>query len=220
MKNKILTALTAFALALVFCACGVVDNVSSDGSAENSDRTETYSGTEESVPDEASEAVSEDESKTEAESESESESVSESSEPSDESSETPVTDDTVSAGETDGEFSVTTADGTVTSSGSVYTIKSAGTYSVQGKLDGQIIVEAGDEDVVEIELNGVTISCSTDSPIKILSADKVEISAKSGTENVINDTRPAKTVDTDTSGEGAIYAKTDLKLKGTGTLVV
>ncbi|MGX8704244.1 MAG: carbohydrate-binding domain-containing protein, partial [bacterium] len=59
-----------------------------------------------------------------------------------------------------------------------------------------------------------------DSPIKILSAEKVEISAKKGTDNVINDNRSEKNASDETQGEGAIYAKADLKLKGTGTLVV
>lgn len=57
-------------------------------------------------------------------------------------------------------------------------------------------------------------------PIKVLTAGKVEISAKKDTGNTITDSRSAKTTDTTTLGEGAIYAKTDLKLKGSGTLVV
>ena len=132
----------------------------------------------------------------------------------------PVTDSDITAEEATGEFTLTTADGKYERSGSVYTITAAGTYALSGALNGQILVEAGENDEVILELNGVTLTCSTDSPVKILSADKVEISAKSGTENVINDTRSAKTADSDSQGEGAIYAKTDLKLKSTGTLVI
>ncbi len=131
-----------------------------------------------------------------------------------------ATDSSVTAQETSAAFSVTTSDGIVEENGSVYTITSAGTYTLTGYLSGQILVEAGEEDEVVLELSGTTIVCSTDSPIKLLSADKVEISAKSGTENVIKDTRSAKTTDSETQGEGAIYAKCDLKLKGSGTLVV
>ncbi|MBQ6920289.1 MAG: carbohydrate-binding domain-containing protein [Bacilli bacterium] len=122
--------------------------------------------------------------------------------------------------ENTGEFSISTSDGTYSKSGSIYTLSTAGTYSLSGKLEGQILVSAAETDEVVIELNGVSISYDQDSPIKAVSADKVEISAKGDTENTISDNRSAKTVDTDTLGEGAIYADCDLKLKGSGTLVV
>ncbi|MBR4467109.1 MAG: carbohydrate-binding domain-containing protein, partial [Clostridia bacterium] len=136
------------------------------------------------------------------------------------SREEPVTDKTVDATETDGEFTISTSGGKFTKNGSAYILAAAGTYALSGKLEGQIIVEAGKDDEVVLELNGVTITCGTDSPIKITSAGDVEISAKSGTGNVINDTRPEKTADDANQGEGAIYAKADLKLKGTGTLEI
>ena len=141
-----------------------------------------------------------------------------------------VTDGSITAKEATGDFTVTTSDGaapsvssTLTASGSedaVYTITKAGTYTLTGALEGQVIVEVGDEDEVVLELSGVTLTCDTDSPIKVLSAGKVEISAKSGTENLIRDTRSAKTTDDDSQGKGAIYAKSDLKLKGSGVLVI
>ncbi|MBR5721726.1 MAG: carbohydrate-binding domain-containing protein, partial [Clostridia bacterium] len=130
-----------------------------------------------------------------------------------------VTDTAITAKESTGEFTVTTEDGTYSGEDGVYTISSAGTYMLKGSLEGQIIVDAGDDDEVVIELSGVTITCDTDSPIKILNADKVEISAKKDTENVINDKRTPGSGD-DTQGKGAIYAKCDLKLKGKGTLVI
>ena len=118
------------------------------------------------------------------------------------------------------EFAVTTTDGEYEKANNIYTLKKAGTYSLSGNLEGQILVEAGEDDEVVIELNNVSISYDQDSPIKALTAGKVEISAKKDTGNSVIDNRKAKTVDTDTLGEGAIYAKTDLKLKGSGTLVV
>lgn len=132
----------------------------------------------------------------------------------------PASDESVSASEVTGEFIMNTADGNFVQDGSKYTVTAAGTYSLRGALEGQIVVSAGEADEVVLELNGVTITNAEDSPIKILSADKVEISAKKGTGNVINDNRPAKAEENDTTGEGAIYAKADLKLKGAGTLVI
>ena len=141
-----------------------------------------------------------------------------------------VTDGSITADEATGDFTVTTSDGAAptissetTASGgesAVYTITKAGTYSLTGALTGQVLVEAGEEDEVVLELNGVTLTCDWDSPIKVLSAGKVEISAKSGTENLIRDTRAVKTADDDSQGKGAIYAKADLKLKGSGVLVI
>ena len=130
-----------------------------------------------------------------------------------------ATNSDITAAEATAEFEMNTSDGTFTVSDGVYTITSAGTYACSGLLEGQIVVSAGEDDEVIIELSGATVSCGTDSPIKIVSAGDVEISAKKGTENVINDGRAAKTAES-TGGEGAIYAKCDLKIKGAGTLVV
>ena len=132
----------------------------------------------------------------------------------------PVTDNNITAQEATGTFEMTSADGVFSNSGNVYTITSAGTYTATGLLEGQIVVDAGETDEVVIELSGATVTCGTDSPVKALSAGNVDISAKKGTENVINDTRSAKTSDDENQGEGAIYAKCDLKIKGNGTLVI
>lgn len=132
-----------------------------------------------------------------------------------------VTDpDDIEVSENTGEFSIVSSDGSFSETEIGYELSSAGTYTLSGKLDGQILVNASEDAEVIIELNGVSISYDQDSPIKVVSADKVEISAKKDTENSINDLRSAKSVDTDTLGEGAIYADCDLKLKGSGVLVV
>lgn len=124
--------------------------------------------------------------------------------------------------EATGDFTIETQDGDYTVEGNVYTLTAAGTYTLSGALNGQILVNAGADAEVVIELKGVTITCDFDSPIKVVKkgADKVEISAQKDTENVIKDTRAEKTVDSDDQGEGAISAKCDLKLKGKGVLVV
>ena len=132
----------------------------------------------------------------------------------------PVVDQNITAEEATGDFVMTTEDGAFSNSGNVYTITSAGTYTASGLLEGQIVVDAGEEDDVVIELSGATVTYGEDSPVKILSAGSVDISAKKDTENVINDTRSTKTADDDDQGEGAIYATCDLKIKGKGTLVV
>ena len=134
--------------------------------------------------------------------------------------ETPAADVEVTAEEATGDFQMTTDDGAFSESGNVRTITAAGTYVLTGALDGQIVVDAGQDDVVILELTGTTITNGSDSPIHVLCAGSVEISAKSGTDNVIRDTRTAKTADDSSMGEGAISASTDLKIKGSGTLVI
>ncbi len=99
----------------------------------------------------------------------------------------------------------------------VYTISLAGDYILQGTLtEGQIIVNAGDDDKVNLILNGVTMSNSTDSVIKALNADRLSIKAVKGTTNEITDNRSVKTAEDELVGEGAINAKCDLTLTDYG----
>jgi len=199
--KRTMAIILAAVLVLAFCSCtqaggGGSSNTANNAAANTSDNT-AGSNTSDNTADSGNTSDSTSDNTAEA-----------------------VTDSSVSASETTGTFTISTSDGTFSSSDNIYTITAAGTYTLTGSLDGQILVEAGEDDEVIIELAGVTISYDKDSPIKILTAGDAEISAKSGTENVINDTRSTKTTDSDDQGEGAIYAKCDLKIKGTGTLVV
>lgn len=128
---------------------------------------------------------------------------------------------TLSEPTNNGTFSLTTADGTITEASGVYTISSAGTYVASGKLsEGRIVVAAGEEDEVELQLNNATIVSSANSPILATSGSKLKVKAVKETENLIKDTRSAKKTDSDEQGEGAISADIDLTLNGSGTLVV
>lgn len=122
-----------------------------------------------------------------------------------------------------GDFTVKsdTSDG-VTQSGSVYTITKAGEYTVAGLLsEGQLIVDAGDEDEVTIVLNGTSITCSSGSPIYVKNASEVKIKSEENSFNEIIDNRAEATEDSsDDAGNAAIYATCDLKLVGKGALVV
>lgn len=121
------------------------------------------------------------------------------------------------------DFTVTsdTSDG-VTQSGSVYTITKAGEYTVAGLLsEGQLIVDAGDEDEITIVLNGTSITCSSGSPIYVKIASEVKIKSEENTFNEVIDKRAEATDDSsDDAGNAAIYATCDLKLVGKGALVV
>ncbi len=121
------------------------------------------------------------------------------------------------------DFTVTsdTSDG-ITQSDSVYTITKAGEYTVSGLLsEGQLIVDAGDEDEVTIVLNGTSITCSSGSPIYVKNASEVKIKSEENTFNEVIDNRAEATDDSsDDAGNAAIYATCDIKLVGKGALVV
>jgi len=120
-----------------------------------------------------------------------------------------------------GKFSIKTDDGEFTSEGEIYTITKAGSYTLKGTIeDGCIIVDAGDEDEIELNLNGVSISSTINSPFVFWNADSVKVSSKKDSENVVMDNREAKVEDVDGQGNGAIYAKCDLSLTGKGKLSV
>ena len=97
------------------------------------------------------------------------------------------------------------------------TITSAGTYSIKGILaDGQIIVNAGNEDKVYIILNGVNINCSSSAPVYVMNSKKTVISLADNTENTIRSTA-AKT---ENEPDGTIFSKADLVFTGKGALNV
>ena len=103
------------------------------------------------------------------------------------------------------------------SNGSYDSVNDEYTFSINSNYK-QIYVNAPDKTVI-IELNGVTIQNSENSPIFVADCDTVEISAKKNTTNNIKDTRDVYVADEDDQGKGAIFvANGDLKLKGTGTL--
>ena len=82
----------------------------------------------------------------------------------------------------------------------------------------QIYVNVPNQSIV-LELEGVTIENSSNSPVYVQQCENFDISAKNGTVNYIKDTRPIIEVDYSSQGKGAIYVNEgDFKLKGKGTL--
>lgn len=102
------------------------------------------------------------------------------------------------------------------------TISSAGTYGISGTLkDGQIIVDAGDEDNVKLVLNGANISCSNSSPIYIKNVKNAYLVLADGSENVVTDGENYVFEDETTDEPNAtIFSKDDLFISGTGKITV
>jgi hypothetical protein len=106
--------------------------------------------------------------------------------------------------------------------GSTITITASGTYVLSGTLDdGQVIVDAGDEDTVRLVLNGASITRQSSAPIYVKNDDKTIITLAEGTVNSVTDGEDY--VLDDVAAEepnAAIFLKTDLIINGTGSLKV
>ena len=102
----------------------------------------------------------------------------------------------------------------------VVTIKSAGVYILSGTLaDGTIVVDAGDDDKVQLVLDGVSITAADYAAIYAKNADKVFVTLAEGAENSL--TVSGNYVQTDDNNvDAVIFAKCDLTLNGVGSLTV
>jgi hypothetical protein len=112
------------------------------------------------------------------------------------------------------------SDSNVSIDGTTVTITAEGTYIVSGTLDdGQIIVDAGDNDKVQIVLDGASITNDDSACIYIRNADKVFLTLADGSDNTLSDTGAEYVQeDTDTTVDGVIFSKDDITINGSGTL--
>ncbi len=102
----------------------------------------------------------------------------------------------------------------------VITIKAAGVYVLSGTLsDGTIVVDAGDDDKVQLVLDGAFITAADYAAIYAKNADKVFVTLAEGTDNSL--TVSGDYVQTDDNNvDAVIFAKCDLTLGGSGSLTV
>ena len=102
----------------------------------------------------------------------------------------------------------------------VVTIKAAGVYVLSGTLtDGTIVVDAGDDDKVQLVLDGASITAVDYATVYAKNADRVFVTLAEGTENslIVSDDY----VQTDDNNvDAVIFAKCDLTLGGGGSLSV
>ena len=128
-----------------------------------------------------------------------------------------LSDPSDSSREATGSFSVN--GGSVSQEGSVYTISQAGEYTLSGRLDGQLVVNLSEEDQVKLILNNTLIYCTDGAPILVTGGDEIEIEAAAGSYNVIADGRDSSTAENE-EYDAAVYAECDLKMSGSGILIV
>lgn len=104
------------------------------------------------------------------------------------------------------------------SDGQDITITTAGVYIIKGDASNvTITIEAGDEDKVQLLLDGVSITNSDSPCIYVKNADKVFVTTASGSTNSLT-VSGSFTADGDTNTDAVIFSKDDLVLNGLGTL--
>lgn len=109
----------------------------------------------------------------------------------------------------------------VSAADGVITIKAAGTYVLRGSCEGQVVVDAGKEDVVRLVMDGFHISCDNNSPVYGLQSGKIVLILAGGTDNSVTDGEeymfPSAEED---EPDAAVFSKDDLTINGTGALTV
>lgn len=102
-----------------------------------------------------------------------------------------------------------------------YTITAAGVYVFSGTLsDGAIIVNAGEEDKVQIVLSNASVTNGDGPAIYAVTADKVFVTAEAGSVNSLADGTSYAEDAFGNNPDGAIFARCDLTINGAGTLSV
>ena len=118
-----------------------------------------------------------------------------------------------------GESAVCDSDAVIIENGQVI-IEAEGVYLLSGTItDGQIVVNAGETDKVQLVLAGADITSSTSAAIYALEADKVFVTLAEGTENTLTNGGEYIAID-DNNIDAVIFAKTDLTLNGSGSLTI
>lgn len=105
--------------------------------------------------------------------------------------------------------------------GATVTIAAAGTYVVTGELTaGSLVVNAGEQDKVQIVLDGATIRNEAGPALNVQQADKVFVTLADGSQNTLADGENYELPEGEDEPNAALYSKADLTINGAGTLTV
>ena len=104
-------------------------------------------------------------------------------------------------------------------SDSTYTIDKDGVYVLSGTAENfTVVVDAGDEDKVQLVLDGLCVTNGSDPVIYVKNADKVFVTS-AGSDSMLTITGTFSS-DGSTGTDAVIFSKDDLVLNGTGTVTV
>jgi len=105
--------------------------------------------------------------------------------------------------------------------GSILKITAGGTYVLSGTLtDGQIVVDAGKDDVVRLVLNGASLNCSDGAAIYAKQAQKTILVLAQGSNNTVRDGTAYTLAEGEDEPDAAIFSQDDLTINGAGSLTV
>ena len=106
----------------------------------------------------------------------------------------------------------------VSAQGCTVTIVQGGTYVLTGTCgDGRVVVDAGEEDKVQLVLDGLTLASSDGPAFYFAAADKVAVTLQG--ENALSD-GASFAFSEDEKADGAIFSRADLVFNGDGSLTV
>lgn len=104
--------------------------------------------------------------------------------------------------------------------GNIVTISTEGTYILSGALnDGQILIEADEEDKVQIVLDNVSLNNKDGAAIYVKQCDKAFITIAEGSQNSLSSTGEF-TSDGEVNMDAVVFSVGDLTLNGGGTLTI
>ncbi len=106
----------------------------------------------------------------------------------------------------------------VAASADTVTITEAGVYRLSGAFTGGVVVDAGEDALVVLILDGADIANADGPGIQVTSADDVGIFLEAGSVNTVSDAGAAYADDADF--HAAIAAAADLTVSGSGSLAV
>lgn len=105
--------------------------------------------------------------------------------------------------------------------GATVTISAEGTYVVSGELSaGSLVVNATDQDKVQVVLDGATIRNENGPALNIQQADKVFVTLAEGSQNTLADGESYTLAEGEDEPNAALFSKDDLTLNGTGALTI
>ncbi len=117
--------------------------------------------------------------------------------------------------------SITEDSSAVDVDGTTVTISAAGTYRISGSLsDGQLVVAAGDQAVVQIIVDNADITNADGAAVAVMSAEKAIVILADGSLNTLTDGATYVFAEGEDEPNATLYSKSDLTITGEGSLIV
>lgn len=101
--------------------------------------------------------------------------------------------------------------------GETLTITEGGEYLLHGSMEGQVIIDTYEDELVHLYLSGVDITSVRGPAVCAVSASKIIVTLVSDTENILSDSPDYKGYE-DT--KSCLYSAADLTINGNGALTV